>query len=80
MVPRNSNHPWRIRIVVMVMLAASVGLVEAIQASMTGTAGRAAPGNAVVASKHFKAEVMEPSRVASRAAASDHDPSPIAGK
>ena len=56
MVPRNSNHPWRIRLIVMVVLAASVGLVEAIQASVTGRAGRAALGEAVSVTNRFNTD------------------------
>jgi hypothetical protein len=51
MVPRNSNHPWRIRLIVMVILAASVGLVEAIQASVTSRAG--VRGEAMLDANHF---------------------------
>jgi hypothetical protein len=92
MVPRKSNHPWRIRLIVMVTLAASVGLVEAIQASIVGTAGQAPAGKAVLVSNYSNAgsSTLNPGQIAidstglslaaSRAAVADYEPSPIAGK
>jgi DNA-binding beta-propeller fold protein YncE len=65
MEPHNSNHPWRIRLIVMVVLAASVGVVEAIRASVTGTPASAVLGEAVFDTNYFNtgSSMLNPAQI-----------------
>src|SRR5215469_14326702 len=65
MEPHNSNHPWRIRLIVMVVLAASVGVVEAIRASGTGTPASAVLGEAVFDTAYFNtaSSMLSPAQI-----------------